>query len=142
MFRKSPLKNEILQIYINVGHGHELMLIICSKTRWNSFLAMLERFVNSRSAISKALVDKKEICSVRRNSTFLRNWSCSEACKNWDRKNKQSWGYISYSREGIFTNIWWVGPAKLVFCLIKKKKKTRELTHKENYKRRRILFLG
>ena len=38
MFRKSPLKNEILQKHIQAQLNTELKLILDSKTRWNSLL--------------------------------------------------------------------------------------------------------
>ena len=41
LFRKSPLKNEILQNYVQMEHMKSLMLIIDSRTRWNSLVAML-----------------------------------------------------------------------------------------------------
>ncbi|GFX27133.1 uncharacterized protein TNCV_440391 [Trichonephila clavipes] len=36
------------------------MVCLDTKTRWNSLLAMLERFLEIKSAISKALIDIKE----------------------------------------------------------------------------------
>ncbi|XP_023230454.1 uncharacterized protein LOC111641584 [Centruroides sculpturatus] len=56
-FRKSPLKNNILQKYVEQEHGKNLHLFLDSKTRWNSLLAMLERFIKIRSSISKAIID-------------------------------------------------------------------------------------
>jgi hypothetical protein len=44
MFRRSPLKNEVLQNHVKVDHGKELQLFLDTKTRWNSLVAMLERF--------------------------------------------------------------------------------------------------
>jgi len=47
IFRRSPTKNDdILQPYVKKDHGHELNLILDSKTRWNSLLDMLSRFKN------------------------------------------------------------------------------------------------
>ncbi|GFX71066.1 uncharacterized protein TNCV_3648311 [Trichonephila clavipes] len=40
--------------------GCEKMVCLDTKTRWNSLLAMLERFLEIKSAISKALIDIKE----------------------------------------------------------------------------------
>ena len=40
MFRKSPLKNEILQKHIQAQLNTELKLILDSKTRWSSLLEM------------------------------------------------------------------------------------------------------
>ena len=57
IFRRSPTKNEILQIHIKQEHAKELQLIRDCKTRWNSILAMVERFLYLRKCITKALVD-------------------------------------------------------------------------------------
>lgn len=59
MFRKSPLKNEILQKYVIIEYNKELKLILDVKTRWNSLLAMLERFIALKTCILKALMDFK-----------------------------------------------------------------------------------
>ena len=60
MFKKSPLKNDILQQHVRGEFGCELVPILDTKTRWNSLLAMLERFLEIKSAISKALIDTGE----------------------------------------------------------------------------------
>lgn len=59
LVRKSPLKNETLQNYVKSEHNYEKMLILDSKTRWNSVnfrlklggivLAMLDRFLEISS---------------------------------------------------------------------------------------------
>ena len=64
MFKRSPLKNETLQKQIIYDHKKEKMLILDSKTRWNSLLAMIERFFEVKSAIKKALVDLKMKCDL------------------------------------------------------------------------------
>ncbi|GFU17586.1 uncharacterized protein TNCV_3989081 [Trichonephila clavipes] len=60
LFRKSPIKNDILQKYVKEEFGCEKMVCLDTKTRWNSLLAMLERFLEIKSTISKALIDIKE----------------------------------------------------------------------------------
>ena len=45
MFRKSPLKDEILQKHIQAQLNTELKLILDSKIRWNSLLEMIKIFV-------------------------------------------------------------------------------------------------
>ncbi|GFV97261.1 BED-type domain-containing protein [Trichonephila clavipes] len=45
LFRKSPIKNDILQKYVKEEFGCEKMVCLDTKTRWNSLLAMLERFL-------------------------------------------------------------------------------------------------
>ena len=47
MFRKSSLKNEILQKHIQAQLNTELKLILDSKTRWNSYLEMIKIFVRA-----------------------------------------------------------------------------------------------
>ena len=56
-FRKSPLKNEILQKYVTQEFGNELSLLIDVKTRWNSLLAMITRFVQLKNCLIKSSVD-------------------------------------------------------------------------------------
>ncbi|GFY09447.1 uncharacterized protein TNCV_4321261 [Trichonephila clavipes] len=60
LFRKSPIKNDILQKYVKEEFGCEKMVCLDTKTRCNSLLSMLERFLEIKSAISKALIDIKE----------------------------------------------------------------------------------
>ncbi|GFS80610.1 uncharacterized protein TNCV_3870311 [Trichonephila clavipes] len=60
LFRKSPIKNDILQKYVKEEFGCKKMVCLDTKTRWNSLLAILERFLEIKSAISKALIDIKE----------------------------------------------------------------------------------
>lgn len=57
MFRKSPMKNDLLQKQIRSDHGKELKLILDSKTRWSSLLDMLDRFTLLENSIKKALID-------------------------------------------------------------------------------------
>lgn len=57
MFRRSPLKNETLQKYVKLEFHKELNLHLDSKTRWNSLIVMLERFLQLRKSICKALID-------------------------------------------------------------------------------------
>ena len=64
LFRKSPLKNEILQNYVQKEHGKSLMIILDSKTRWNSLVAMLRRFLEIWPSVAKALIDCKSELSI------------------------------------------------------------------------------
>jgi hypothetical protein len=57
LFRRSPAKSDVLQKYVLLEHGKELTLLRDSKTRWNSMMAMIERFLLLRKAVGKALVD-------------------------------------------------------------------------------------
>ena len=59
MFRRSPLKNEVLQKHVKEDHGKELQLLLDSKTRWSSLMPMLERFNLLKSSIKKAIIDIK-----------------------------------------------------------------------------------
>ncbi|GFV01744.1 uncharacterized protein TNCV_2704381 [Trichonephila clavipes] len=56
----SPIKNAILQKYVKEEFGCEKKVCLNTKTRWNSLLAILARFLEIKSAISKALIDIKE----------------------------------------------------------------------------------
>ncbi|GFT87423.1 uncharacterized protein TNCV_4050691 [Trichonephila clavipes] len=60
LIRKSPIKNDILQKYVKEEFGCEKVVCLDTKTRWNSLLAVLERFLEIKSAISKALIGIKE----------------------------------------------------------------------------------
>lgn len=57
LFRKSPLKNITLQKYVKEEFGHELQLLLDVRTRWNSMMQMIERFLKLKNAIKKALID-------------------------------------------------------------------------------------
>ena len=57
LFRRSPVKNSILQKYAREENGKELTLLLDCKTRWNSLLAMIQRFTSLKKPISKALID-------------------------------------------------------------------------------------
>ena len=54
-FRRSKLKNGILQDYVKKTFGRELKLAIDNKTRWTSMRKMLCRFLKCREEIKKAL---------------------------------------------------------------------------------------
>ncbi|CAG9578824.1 unnamed protein product [Danaus chrysippus] len=57
LFRKSPLKNITLQKHVKEEIGHELNLLLDVRTRWNSMMQMVERFLKLKNAIRKALID-------------------------------------------------------------------------------------
>lgn len=60
LFKKSSTKNDsILQKYVKAEKGKELSLLLDCKTRWNSLLIMLERFLSLKTCIQKALIDLK-----------------------------------------------------------------------------------
>lgn len=62
MFKRSPLKNHILQSHISagcIGVSRELHLILDSKTRWSSLADMLNRIIEVKSALQKSLIDLK-----------------------------------------------------------------------------------
>lgn len=54
-FRRSPVKNAILQEFMKAKHGHERALILDCPTRWSSQATMLERFLPDYDCIKKAL---------------------------------------------------------------------------------------
>ena len=51
----SPVKNSILQKYVNEKKGRELSLLLDS-TRLNSLIAMIERFILLKKSVSKTLI--------------------------------------------------------------------------------------
>ena len=57
LFRRSPVKNSILQKYVNEEKGRELSLLLDFKTCWNSIIAMIERFILLKKPVFKALID-------------------------------------------------------------------------------------
>lgn len=59
-FRKSSVKNEILQKYVVADSNTEMKLILDCRTRWSSLFAMLERFIKIYPSIKKALIDLDE----------------------------------------------------------------------------------
>lgn len=61
LFRNSPVRNEVLQEYIRGTHnGKELSLILDTKTRWNSLVDMVERFLGVHDEIKQALCDLRQ----------------------------------------------------------------------------------
>ena len=60
IFKLSPLKNETLQKYVVEKFGHEKMLLLDARTRWNSLYAMIERFLDILTEVKKALIDLKQ----------------------------------------------------------------------------------
>ncbi|UYV60546.1 ATP6V0B [Cordylochernes scorpioides] len=61
LFKRSPLKNEILLNYMRQDNriSTSMCLILDCRTRWDSLLNMLERLLSVKSAIQKALIDVK-----------------------------------------------------------------------------------
>lgn len=56
-FRKSPVRNNILQNYVKEQEGKELRLLIDCNTRWNTLITMIERFLKIQRCVDKALRD-------------------------------------------------------------------------------------
>ena len=54
-FRKSPVKNDILQKVVKLKHGKELRLQRDCKTRWSSLCTMLERYDRISDAVNDVL---------------------------------------------------------------------------------------
>lgn len=57
MYRRSPVKNALLQQYIKEIHGKELMLILDCRTRWNSVETMLTRFLRVYDSVKAASIE-------------------------------------------------------------------------------------
>ena len=56
LIRKSPVKNDLLQHYLKEAGLLGVTLILDVKTRWNSLLDMLRRFLRCRKEVEKVLV--------------------------------------------------------------------------------------
>ena len=56
-FKNSPVRNSFLQNYVKIQQGKHLCLMLDCKTRWNSLVPMIERFLNLKECIKKALND-------------------------------------------------------------------------------------
>lgn len=72
MFKRSPLKNEVLQAYVKADFPNELSLVLDSKTRWNSLANMLDRFYELRNCIQKAFVDLKPCLTPRQYALSMK----------------------------------------------------------------------
>ena len=57
IFKRSPLKNEVLQRYVKDIYPNGLNVILDCKTRWSSLINMLERIIRIKLPIQKALLD-------------------------------------------------------------------------------------
>ena len=66
-FRKSPVKNDILQKVVKQKHGKELRLQRDCKTRWSSLFTMLERYDLISDAVNEVLSDL-EMSNLKLNS--------------------------------------------------------------------------
>lgn len=58
------MKYETLQKYVIDEHSTEKMLTLDVKIRWNSLLSMIERFLEIRNSLMKALLDLKIKCDI------------------------------------------------------------------------------
>lgn len=72
-FRKSPTKNDVLQMYVKTDHGKELQLILDWRTRWISLLNMLESFVLLENSIKKAIINLKIIPLLDTEYEIIKN---------------------------------------------------------------------
>lgn len=57
LFKSSPTRNEILQKHVRLQEKKELQVLLDCKTRWNSLVTMVERFVRLKEPIKKTLLD-------------------------------------------------------------------------------------
>ena len=57
LFKRSPKSNDLLHETCKAEKRPALGLILDTKTRWNSLLAMLDRFLDVKSVVAKVLVD-------------------------------------------------------------------------------------
>ncbi|KAI6653079.1 hypothetical protein LOD99_3915 [Oopsacas minuta] len=67
IFRKSSLKNEVLQSYIKEDLGKTSNLVMDCKTRWNSLVSMINRLLTVRKPLCKAMIDinlNMDVCEL------------------------------------------------------------------------------
>lgn len=77
-FKKSPMKNDLLQKYSAEEFGLSLDLILDCKTRWNSLSDMVERFLKLKASVFKTAVDLKLIINITEEDIQqLENIHCS-----------------------------------------------------------------
>ena len=57
VFKNTPVKNHILQKYVEEEENKQLKLILDCKTRWNTMKAMIRRFIRAKNPIKKALAE-------------------------------------------------------------------------------------
>ena len=57
LFRKSPVKNDVLQEEVKKHHRREVALILDCRTRWTSLLAIIQQFLKINEQIGVVLAD-------------------------------------------------------------------------------------
>ena len=66
MIKTSSVKNNILQRYVNEQEGKKLHLMLDIKTRWNSLIIMLKRFLKIKDPVDKTLTELRQQKTFRR----------------------------------------------------------------------------
>ena len=59
IIRKSPVKKDALQSFVKSENRKSIHLLLDCKTRWNTLLVMLERYLDLRFPVEKSLTDYK-----------------------------------------------------------------------------------
>ncbi|GBP38310.1 hypothetical protein EVAR_29254_1 [Eumeta japonica] len=57
LFKNSPTKNDMLQIYIQQEFGKTIQLVLDCKTRWSSLCNMISTYNSVKQCVAKTLVD-------------------------------------------------------------------------------------
>ncbi|GBP55622.1 hypothetical protein EVAR_35857_1 [Eumeta japonica] len=57
LFKNSPTKNDMLQIYIQQEFGKTIQLVLDCKTRWSSICNMISTYNRVKQCVAKTLVD-------------------------------------------------------------------------------------
>ncbi len=57
LFKGHPTRNDVLQKFVEVEQGKKLHLLRDSKTRWNSTLAMISRFLQLEKSVRIAMIE-------------------------------------------------------------------------------------
>jgi len=118
LFKRSPTKNDAqLQPYVKQEFGQEITLLLDCRTRWNSLVDMLSRFLQLHGPIQKALIDLGKACLINDGDfTVLQEMvSCLEPLKLcMSALCRRDTNLLS-------------GEAALNFCLIELQKQNSEL---------------
>ncbi|GLV44545.1 hypothetical protein CBL_12108 [Carabus blaptoides fortunei] len=92
IFRRSGVKN-ILQHYVVAKEGKKLQLILHCKTRWNSLIPMIERFLLLKESIESGLQDLGQGFLSQENILLL-DYVLHKTSRSGSKRIKQRGGYI------------------------------------------------
>ncbi|KAJ6644674.1 hypothetical protein Bhyg_09643 [Pseudolycoriella hygida] len=94
-FKRSPVKNDLLQSYVKAECSKERKLLLDCKTRWSNLSDMLDRFYELRKPVKKALVDldggdKLDLDEMEMELVCLRVWNQLKMMSNVNSLHRKS----------------------------------------------------